>query len=266
MTNNHEDGAMKAFKHAARKVVRRLGYEVVPTAFLEHHAFARHLDRLFRQLQIQCVLDVGANCGEYRDFLRDRVGFTGWIVSFEPVPRNIALLRGRAASDPRWLIQGYALGSEDGSQPFNVMQPDSLSSFLRPDYSKGRLFTHIEVFDHVETVDVRRLDSALGELRQSYTLNNPYLKLDTQGFDLEVIRGALSTLPTVRALQAELPILPLYKNAPSYREMLDALMDRGFEITAMYPVGRDERLRVMEFDCVMVNTANTSPPRPGDGG
>lgn len=244
---------MNALKRGARRLVRRLGYEIVPTAFLEHHAFARHLDTLFRALQIDCVLDVGANRGQYHDFLRDRVGFDGWIISFEPVPRAVALLRNRAATDPRWLIQGYALGSEDGRQPMNVMKPDFLSSFRTPDYSKVRLYTQRDVFDHVESVEVRALDSVVRELRLSHPLSNPYLKLDTQGFDLEVIHGASSTLPAIRALQTEISVRPMYEKAPSYREMLDALTGRGFDITAMFPVGRDERLRVIEFDCVMVN-------------
>jgi FkbM family methyltransferase len=247
--------ARQAFKDAAQKIVRSLGYEVVPTAALEHHAFARHLDRVFRDLGIDSVLDVGANRGQYRDFLRHRVGFSGWIVSFEPVPHNAALLRERATSDPRWVIQGYALGSQDAALPMNIMQPDFLSSFRRPDASKLRLYTERDVFDHVEAVAVRRLDLVLAELRHSYPLANPYLKLDTQGFDLEVIRGASSTLPTVRALQTELSVRPFYQNAPSYREMLDALTERGFEITALCPVGRDDQLRVIEFDCVMINGA-----------
>ena len=137
----------------------------------------------------------------------------------------------------------------------NVMKPDFLSSFQTPDYSKVRLYTQRDVFDHVESVDVRTLDSVFGELRKSHSLNNPYLKLDTQGFDLEVIRGASSTLPNVSALQTELTLLPIYERAPLYPEMLDALRERGFDITAMFPVGRDHRLRAMELDCVMVNSA-----------
>ena len=256
---------MNILKRGLRKLVRRLGYEVVPTAFLEHHAFARHLATLFRDLRIDCVLDVGANRGQYRDFLRNRVGFDGWIISFEPVPGTVALLRDRAAADPRWLIEGYALGSEEGRQPINVTKPDFLSSFRTPDYSKVRLYTEREVFDHVESVDVRTLDSVVGELRLHVPLNNPYLKLDTQGFDLEVVRGASSTLPEIRALQTELSVRPMYEKAPSYREMLDAMTERGFDITAMFPVGRDERLRVIEFDCVMVNAGPMGPAKPRDG-
>jgi FkbM family methyltransferase len=171
---------MMTFRDAVRKIVRRLAYEVVPTAALEHH-------------------------------------------------------RERATNDPRWVIQGYALGSEDATVPMNIMKPDFLSSFRRPDDSKVRLYTESEVLDR--------------------PLLNPYLKLDTQGFDLEVVRGASSTLPTVRALQTDLSVRPFYENAPSYREMPDALTERGFEMTALFPVGRDGQLRVIEFDCVMINGA-----------
>jgi FkbM family methyltransferase len=246
---------MTSLKRAVRKLVRRFGYEVVRTAALEDHAFARHLERMFHELNIQCVLDVGANRGQYHQFLRDRVGFGGLIISFEPLARNVALLQELAKNDPRWVIQGYALGSEDARMDINVMKPDFLSSFRSPHDSMIPMYTQLEVFDHFENVQVHKLDSVVRELRRQHALDNIYLKLDTQGFDLEVIRGAPSTLPTVRALQTELSVRPIYKNAPSYREMLDAMTERDFSITAMFPVGRDERMRVIEFDCVMINGA-----------
>lgn len=241
-----------AFKRGVRRAVRRLGYEVVPSAHVESHGFIRHLDELFRRLDIQCVLDVGANRGQYRQLLRERVGYQGLIVSFEPVAQNVAALRARAQTDPRWVIRGHALGATDAHMEINVMKADLLSSFLLPDPAMLPMFRPVNVVDRTERVEVRTLDSVLAELG---ALRNVYLKLDTQGFDLEVIRGAAATLPRVRALQTEISMQPLYRNAPSYRETLAELTARGFAVTAMAPVSRDDRMRVVEFDCVMVNGA-----------
>jgi FkbM family methyltransferase len=252
---------MRSLKRILRRVVRRFGYEVVPRAALEERVFAQHLGDLFGRLDIQCVLDVGANRGQYYRFLRDAVGYRGLVISFEPVAQNIAWLREQVRTEPSWVIHGYALGSEDRRMGINVMKTDRLSSFLSPDHSQVPIFDDHNVVQRREEVQVRRLDSVIGELRDEHRLHNVYLKLDTQGFDLEVIRGAQATLPAVRALQTELSVRPIYQNAPPYREMLDVLTARQFAITAMVPVVRDQLMRVVEFDCVMVN-AGPAPPAP----
>jgi FkbM family methyltransferase len=245
----------RPLRRALRSIARRLGYEVVPRPTLEDHAFALHLEMLFARLDIRCVLDVGANRGQYARFLRSRVGFRGTIVSFEPVSKNVTLLREQAKADPRWIVRGHALGSRDARMDINVMRHDLLSSFLTPDHSAVSMFNELNVVDHTENVAVRRLDSVMDELRDHRALGNIYLKLDTQGFDLEVVRGAPSTLPIVRAMQTELSVRPIYRRSPTCRETLEVLTEHNFGITAMFPVTRDEWMRVIEFDCVMINGA-----------
>jgi FkbM family methyltransferase len=249
-----------SFKRGVREAVRRLGYEVVPTRDLEDHALVRHLQDLFGTLAIRCVLDVGANRGQYRQFLRDRVGYDGLIISFEPVAANAAGLRAAAAGDAGWIIRDHALGAEEGEAEINVMTADSLSSFRSPAPEMPPMFRAVNVVERRERVAIRRLDAVIDEVeRGGGALGNIYLKLDTQGFDLEVVGGAAATLGRVCALQTELSMRPLYRDAPTYRETLDALTARGFSVTAICPVSRDERMRVVELDCVMVNDA--LPPR-----
>jgi FkbM family methyltransferase len=244
-----------AFKRRVRQVIGRFGYDVVPSRDLEGHTFVRHLQELFGKLDIQCVLDVGANRGQYRHLLRDRVGYQGLIISFEPLSRNVASLREQAEADPRWIIRGHALGTENTEMEINVMKADGLSSFRSPHPAMVPMFRPVNVIERRERVEVRRLDSVIGELGGARALRNVYLKLDTQGFDLEVVRGAAATISKVRALQTEISMQPLYREAPSHRETLDELTERGFAVTAMYPIVRDELMRVIEFDCVMVNGA-----------
>ena len=109
-----------------------------------------------------------------------------------------------------------------------------------------------------ETVEVRSLDSMLVELETSLNLGNVFVKLDTQGSDLDVIRGGSQALPSLSALQTELSFVPIYQGMPSYQEMLTLLTASGFEIGGFFPVNHDNRLRLVEADCVLVNRCEPS--------
>ena len=244
---------LKIVKDSVLKVSRSLGYEIVPLREMRERDFALHLRELLLRLEIDCVLDVGANVGQYHDFLRDRVLYDGKIVSFEPVARHVDLLQARAREDADWHVEGYALGAEDEQKAINVMVSDQFSSFLEPDHRQVKEFSDLNVASAQEAVAVRSLDTVLPALQERLGFRRPYLKLDTQGYDLEVLRGAGRSLPTVRALQTEASVLGIYKGMPGYLDTLRRLDELGFDITGMYTVSRDTALRLVEFDCVMIN-------------
>ncbi len=244
---------LKIVKDSVLKVSRSLGYDIVPLREMKERDFALHLRQLLTFLDIDCVLDVGANAGQYHDFLRDKVLYGGTIVSFEPVSHHVRELKERARADRGWHVEGYALGAKQGSLPINVMVSDQFSSFLEPDDSRVADYKGLNERHHVETVEVQMLDAILPELARRLGFKRPYLKLDTQGFDIEVLRGAKRSLPMMRALQTEASVLGVYKGMPSYTETIRYLGERGFEVTGFYPVSRDASMRLIEFDCVMIN-------------
>ena len=215
--------------------------------------FAEHLRALFQRLQIDCVLDVGANRGQFREFLRSFVDYRGRIISFEPIAEHVQFLRAAAATDPMWDICGFALGATETQMNLNVMEVDTFSSFLTPDNQGIAQFSHENVIDHVQPVEVRRLDAVLPRLRERFAFDNIYLKMDTQGFDLHVIEGAGAELRTVRALQTELALKKLYHDMPGYEDVLPVLTAHGFEISSVSVVSADACLRAIECDLVMVN-------------
>ena len=246
---------LKIVKDSVLRISRSLGYDIVPLRDMKERDFALHLGELLARLEIDCVLDVGANVGQYHDFLRDRVLFGGIIVSFEPVSRHVYRLRERAKADPDWHIEPYALGARPDRLSINVMVSDRFSSFLQPDNARVRELDAMNVACRTETVAVKTLDSVLPMLRERLGIRRPYLKLDTQGFDIEVMEGARASLPAIPALQSEASVLGIYKGMPGYMDTIHYLGERGFDITGLYPVSRDRSLRLIEFDCVMINRA-----------
>ena len=241
-------------KRAVGSLADRLGYTLAPTWRLDRLPMARHLQKLFALAKVDLVLDVGANAGQYHDFLRTEVGYRGPIVSFEPNPALSAPLIVRAEEDPRWWIESYALGAESGSLVFNVMANSEFSSFLAP---SNRATTQFKAMNRVAdqiVVEVRRLDDCLPAILEKCNALHTYLKLDTQGYDLEVVRGAAGVLDRIDAMQLEASVTPIYEHAPDFATAIDVLRSQKFEPSGFFPNNEGQFPRLVEFDCVMISS------------
>jgi FkbM family methyltransferase len=177
------------------------------------------------------VLDAGANEGSFGRTLREE-GYAGRIVSFEPLSHAYAKLERAAESDPQWECVRVALGAESGRAVLNVAGNWASSSLLP---MKRRLRRADPRFAYVETeaVDVATLD----DLRPQFLrpADRVLLKLDVQGFELEVLRGAARTLRQVAALEVELSLKRLYDGGPLMDEVVEYLDARGFSLVESEP-------------------------------
>jgi FkbM family methyltransferase len=235
-----------------QKVMAKAGMTLIPSWRMDHRDAALHYQKLFRQYQVDLVLDVGANEGQFRDFLRWEVGYAGWIMSFEPAPEPAAILQRRAMSDPKWRILAQALGSEAGVQKLNIAGHSTFTSLRSPRFDQTKLGNAKRETIRSVDVEIVTLDEVLPDLVSVAKASRPFLKLDTQGYDLEVVRGATKTLSSIVALQAELSIVPLYEDMPNYIETIAALQAYGFQVSNFFPVASEANLRLLETDCVMV--------------
>jgi FkbM family methyltransferase len=232
-----------------RALARSIGYDVIrypnPSGSL-----GPHLLTLLERTRIDCILDVGAHWGAYGTLVR-KAGYREEIVSFEPVSTSASKLQERVDMDPRWSMHRVALGSHNGREEINVLRESDLASFLTTtDYGESH-FPEATVLERRETVDIRRLDSLLDDCVRRASERRFFLKMDTQGWDLEVLQGAAGYHDRIFGLQSELSVKPLYEGMPSYFDALGRFQELGFEPTGMFPVTRDRYLRVVEFDCVM---------------
>ena len=141
-----------------RRAGALVGLSIVPTWRLELLPMSEHLRRLFAVHEVDLVVDVGANLGTYRDFLRNHVGYEGQIVSFEPIPALAAAMRRRALGDAGWTVIESALGDMAGSCQFNVMVGSTLSSMLQPNPKMPAHYEALNQVAEVITVEVHRLD------------------------------------------------------------------------------------------------------------
>jgi FkbM family methyltransferase len=228
------------------QLARRAGFAVSrhPT----YLSLEYHLRDLLRLQLVELVLDVGAHHGEFGQMLRRDCAYTGRIVSFEPASAAMSALA--TVRDDRWDAHQVALGDADGAARLHLFGSTDLNSFLSPSKYGAEIFDMSARGD--EEVPVRRLDELLAELKLDPSQQRTMLKVDTQGRDLAVLAGGSRTVAQVMVLQTEVSLQDVYDDSPGLIQTLQTLLDLGFEVTGLFPIGRDNHLRVTEMDCVMV--------------
>ena len=217
-------------KRALRSALRASGFEISRSHARVDTVTALHW--LIRDLNVSVVLDVGANEGEFGEDLRSR-GFNGRLVSFEPRRAAFARLNERAARDLDWTVHQMALGDRRTEVTINVAANSVSSSILEMDPA------HIEAAPQAEYVATERVNQArLDDLSDEVTARHDIvaLKLDVQGYERTVLRGAAEMLARVAVLHIELSLAPVYTGAPDWRALMDGLIAQGFQLYALEPV------------------------------
>jgi FkbM family methyltransferase len=211
-----------------------------------------HVGWMLRELGVNVVLDVGANAGQFAAHLRD-TGYRGRIVSFEPLPHVVMRLREAAKDDPDWLVYDHALGDAEGEVEMNVTGGPGVTSSLLPASDFGKDWSSRLQQTTRQTIRVRRLDDVFEDAVAGVDSPRVYLKMDTQGFDLQVFAGAGDFVKQVIGMQSEVSSVPIYDGMPRLPEQIAVYEAAGFENTGMFPVTRDPKThRVIEFDVVMI--------------
>jgi len=233
-------------------MIRALGKRLVASGLgLPRNLLHKYLEwstfkKTLSDLRINCVLDVGANRGQFAASLRE-IGYSGRIVSFEPLREAFAAMAERFKNDTRWRGFNVGLGSEDAAKTFNVaLAATEMSSFLNPRDPNWDL--------RRETVEMKRLDTLFEALLAPIPAPpRIFLKMDTQGYDVEVIKGAGQYIGQIQGIQSELSVVPIYENMPSYLEALRTYQDLSFALTSLTEAARDVRHgNLVELNCVMV--------------
>ena len=211
-----------------------------------------HLKRFFEHFQVDCVFDVGANAGQYADMLRDRVGFKGPIISFEPNHAMADQLRQKMKKDPNWHFEPVALSAAVGEATFNIMDGSEFSSLLQPQRNEyDSAHTEQNKVMRKETVKTSTLKIEYQKYKQKLGFSRPFLKMDTQGNDVIVVKSAEKMIDSFVGLQSELAIKRLYTGAPYFQEAIAFYQSKGFELSAFVPNNEGHFPYLVETDCIM---------------
>lgn len=217
-----------SIKRKIRKFLWKLGYDfsrVTPTS----HNLARR-KQILKSYEIDTVLDIGANSGQFAQQLRGDIGYTHRILSFEPLSTAFKLLKEQAQDDPAWEVFNYAIGDTEEKREINIAGNSYSSSLL------NMLPSHLKTLPDSkyigkEIIDIKKIDSLFGDICK--TGKNVYMKMDTQGFESKVLKGAENSLPHIDTVQMEMSLVPLYDGELLFNEMCILMGQKDYTLVAI---------------------------------
>lgn len=223
--------------HLIRRTLRRHGVDVRPAT--------PNFRDFIEDRKIDLVLDVGANVGQFGTSLRNR-GYRGKIISFEPLESEFKTLATVAASDGNWEAHPFALGAASGDATINVSD-NSVFSSIQALNDVANEFDSRTAVRRTETIRVRTLDEIFPNLS-----GNVLLKIDTQGYEKQVLEGGRQMLPRLKGVLLELPIIRIYEGSWKFHEAAEFMASIGFVPAQIEPVSyhTKDKVSLVEVDCL----------------
>lgn len=233
-------------KKIIKKIINSAGYATYPIESNANPAFQLLLG--LKHFKVDMILDVGANIGQFASELRS-IGFQGQIVSFEPLSEAHHVLSKSVSEDPLWVAHPRcAIGDHDGEIKINI-SGNSYSSSILPMLESHSAAAPNSAYVSSENAPIFKLDTVAPNYLQQ--ANNPFLKIDTQGFEWQVLDGSISTLPQICGILCELSLVELYKGQHLWQEIIQRLESLGFTLWMIQRGFSDPRNgRALQIDVV----------------
>lgn len=189
--------------------------------------------KLLEYYNIDLVFDIGANTGQYATGIID-AGYKGKIVSFEPLSLAYNKLKKINKNQANWIIAPRgAIGARIEEIEINISE-NSVSSTLL-----NMLEAHFEGAPESKIVGKEKVQvSAIDDIYGDYigTCKNIFIKIDVQGYEQEVLKGAQKLIDQTKGIEIEISLVPLYENQKLLLpEMLEYMNEKGFHLTSIVP-------------------------------
>jgi len=239
----YQNGTIVAIQHFLKKRGFKIGKYPEPDRL-------RRLKAL-NHFGITKVFDIGANTGTYGIELRS-LGYKGDIFSFEPTQLAYSLLEKKCSKDTKWNCFKIGLGNKDEELEINISLNSKSSSIL------DMLPIHIlnapdSKYINKEIIKIKTLNELLPSLCTKE--DRILLKIDTQGYEKNVLLGGDAVLNRISLIQVELSFKPLYKGESDFWQMNEYIQSLGFQL---FSLETDESFsnpksgELLQVDCIFV--------------
>jgi len=216
--------------------------------------FGAQIIAAMRKVDVDVLFDIGANAGQFSKEIRNK-GYNGKIISFEPLTNTREKLIQQASKDANWLIHDrVAIGDFNGFVDINISK-NSYSSSILP-----MLNLHLNAAVNSEYIgnektSIITLDSVADTYLNKFS--NCFIKIDTQGYETQVINGAFKTLKRAKGVLCELSLVQLYEGQDIWKDLILRLEKEGFVLWSLERGFTDNRDgRTLQMDGLFLKKDN----------
>lgn len=217
---------------------------------------------LFNTFDVELVLDVGANVGQYSQELFE-AEYAGEVRSFEPLSDAYQRLVQASDGIARWAVhERCAVGDRNGVATMNIAG-NSQSSSILPMLESHQTAAPASKYVGTEEVMIRRLDDLV--TRDMCSGRRVFLKIDVQGYERRVLEGAVGIMDQLVGIQLEMDVEELYDGGELLGDALSFAIGLGFSLYSLTPGFRDRTDgRLLQTDGVFFRR-EAAPGRHGPG-
>ncbi|KAA0098108.1 FkbM family methyltransferase [Mycolicibacterium sp. P1-18] len=198
---------------------------------------------VLRSLECSTVVDVGANRGQFALAARRRWP-AAQVMSFEPLDRPASTFRRVFSRDPLTTLHEFAIGPREDVASMHLSRSDDSSSLLAITRLQDTVFPGT---DEIGTVDVRVAPLA-AFVNPGSMVEPALLKIDVQGYELEVLRGCEPLLSEFTLIYCECSFVELYEGQGLAGDVVRWLADHDFTMAGVFNAAYDDGGRAVQAD------------------
>lgn len=234
---------MNSLKRITKSILKTLGYRITKMGPIDSEML---LINKINDIGIDLFLDVGANTGQTAEGILTK-NFNGTIISFEPLEIEYSILLKKSKEYSNWIVAPRsAVGDYEGEIELNVGGNSGSSSIL------SMMESHLEAAPESKYIGKQSVPMiTLDKFLIPYLSNHKkvMLKIDTQGYEWQVLMGAQTIMPSIKAITLELSIIELYKGQKLWKELIEFIESMNFSLWSIEQGFSDPKTgRVLQID------------------
>jgi FkbM family methyltransferase len=235
------------FKKFIASILRKCGYQISKTHTLEYKIKVGEYKWL-QDYGIKTVIDVGANIGQFALMIHKIINDAA-IYSFEPISECYKELVNKEDQINNLKYFNLALGIETREGVINRNEFLPSSSILDMESLHKEVFPYTSKTSQ-EKINITSLDKIHNEIDWVQKI---LLKIDVQGYELEVLEGAKNSLNSVDLIIVETSFLKLYNNQPLFEDVYNFLYSRSFRYRGNFDqIINPNTGRILQADAIFV--------------
>ena len=239
-------------------MIKRILKSVAPVkSFVARHN--PNLEDLFSHININrsdaIIFDIGAHKGQTIEWSLKFFNNPN-IVAFEPTSKLVETALKVYQANDQVEIHNLALSDTNGTSDFFESSFSATNSLLKPnldEYAKLNTELHQKLAaGHTSKVECIRLDDFLKN--RAWKKQIDWLKVDTQGFDYQVLKGGEKCIPEfVKVITTECQFKEFYENQKIFHDTCSLLYGLGFELYSFFETIKLDNLKLLESNMLFIN-------------